>query len=458
MGADSIYKIITADGGIYIGKWHEMSETFMTTHHTPNAYPWENTAKDRAWESSWRESLRNYGWNNGQYFKEISMWDLSTVLSNLRTSFRNAGIQNPDSFWRDLMSYWWKQGQDKEIAEALCIMLSIRTPFKNLNTQIDFLTRSFWNESSGKLQIGAVLSEAELQRRASAAVEKAKKDGNLSNIQIWITFKNRFKDVVEEVNKEINKDMRGKKVNLMQEPKIAKVINLTISEKTWASIKRSLKELRDKYTPETKPGWEVIQQEIDDLLKTFKTRPTYSKFVKAIKEGLEVKLIDFLQEKPTLGPQQFIQQLEAWYRKTKLSDILSGGISFSFDNNSSIAQSYKNAFVKHMQENFNTISVRSNRNLTTKRIEDYKNSIESGKGLTPKNVLYYKGKEDWTTLRNKLLNRPFVQNFPYVRNNWSLIYPEQVKLWLHTSLNYYEWDTIFTAGAYVRSVKDVLYF
>lgn len=446
MGSGSIYKIIT-NQGVYVGKWNDETVGFMTQHHLPRALPWKNIAKD-AWEVSWRESLRQFGWNNGSYFQDIQQWSEDAVIANLKRTFKNCSLE-PDAFWDDIVTYWWKKGHERDVAEALCIMLATKES-SILNTQIDFLTRDF----TGK-NVEVLLSVDELNRRAFAA------NKNIFNVEVWVSIS--AEDVEEELAKSFE-NAGFKRVNLFNNKKFTDAITNIVSKHTIERIIDSLKNVKDKVQKNKVPGRVAIRKSIDELIQRLNSSgdASYQEIIKIVKDGLkearqQSKITDLLKGKTKASAAQFIEQLTDWLKKTNLSDVLNGGKPVLCDNQSTMGKGYKKMFTNFIQETiFYPIPTNPNRaELNRNRIEF---SIDNNAAFSSQIYRPNYSNSSSETLKSKTQQNPAISQFVFVLTNWDKIYPEQVKLWQHIKLGDYSLEEILPEGEYVEKIDDVKIF
>lgn len=452
--AGSIYQIIT-DKGVYVGKWNDETIGFMSRHHLPRALPWLDVAKD-AWEVEWRNSLLKFGWDNGKYFHSIQQWPESTIIANLKNSFQKLKTSaNPnfsvDQFWKDITLYWWKQGHDRDIAEALCIMLASKKGEGNvLNTQIDFLTRSFrgWN-------VEELLNVDELNRRAFAA------NKNLFNINLWVSI------TADDVDKELSDlfDKVGlKRVNLFGNQKFIDALNKAVTENTIKRIIEELKSIRAEVAQSKLPGKTAVKNALNDTIKQIENSKdsSYKQVVSIVKEGLkrarkQGNVLKLLEKQTSCSANQFIEMLRTWLQNTDLEDILTSGDIIQYGDESSMGGTYKRMFSKHIQEKvFNPIVTNPYREeLNRTRIEfSQENNVAFNKRIYRPNF----STNSTETLKSKTKNNPSITNWVFVQENWDYIYDEQVKLWQHIHLKDYSLEDIIPDGEYVEDFKDIKYF
>lgn len=452
--AGSIYQIIT-DKGVYVGKWNDETIGFMSRHHLPRALPWLSVAKD-AWEVEWRNSLLKSGWDNGRYFNSIQQWPEAIVINNLKKSFQKLKTSanpnfSPEQFWKDITLYWWKQGHDRDIAEALCIMLASKKGEGSvLNTQIDFLTRSFrgWN-------VEELLNIDELNRRAFAA------NKNLFNINLWVSI---TAEDVDQGLEEFFEEIGLKRVNLFGNQKFVDALNKAVTNNTIKRIVEELKSIRTEVEKSKLPGKTAVKKALTTTIQQVENSKdsSYKKVVSIVKDGLkharkQGNVLKLLEKQTSCSADQFIEMLRTWLQYTNLEDILTSGEVVLYDNNSSMGNTYKRMFTQYVQEKvFNPIETNPYREeLNRTRIEfSQENNFAFNKKIYRPNF----STTSTETLKSKTKNNPAIVNLTFVQDNWDLIYDEQVKLWQHIHLKDYSLEEIIPDGEYVEDFRDIRHF
>jgi hypothetical protein len=278
-----------------------------------------------------------------------------------------------------------------------------------LNTQIDFLTRSFrgWN-------VEELLNIDELNRRAFAA------NKNLFNINLWISI---TADDVDQGLEEFFEEIGLKRVNLFGNQKFVDALNKAVTNNTIKRIVEELKSIRAEVEKSKLPGKTAVKKALTTTIQQVENSKdsSYKEVVSIVKDGLkharkQGNVLKLLEKQTSCSADQFIEMLRTWLQYTNLEDILTSGGVVLYDNNSSMGNTYKRMFTQYIQEKvFNPIETNPYREeLNKARIEfSQENNFAFNKKIYRPNF----STTSTETLKSKTKNNPAIVNLTFVQDN-----------------------------------------
>ena len=456
---DFIFYTIEYDGKLYLGELSPNTEKgdFMKYHLKRTNLPFY-TADNKlpeAWEGKWSSDLKQNGFKGFESKMHCKSYSFSTVVDNLSKSLSKYDI-DLNMLYNILM----KQSSDIRPIENLLINVA-KKDYNIWNTHANFglilsnIDKNTWNLQG--TQIARLQKEA-LQYSPSIGVsidlETAKLISEPKYIENWINKYGNTQYIyfkLKPSNIDEIQSFIGRRISLRS---LTELYNSTynyfyglpeeiqkVYEDKFTSLLNEMaihiKQL-DALWKETK---KIKKSNRKDILKKSDVRDsrTYKSWLDEVRKlSKKTQKAQFKMSTPDVV-EDFINKVNKWLRdpQTTLTSLLGTGTEYMGWQN--LTNDYKEKLSSYIQDTVfkpiqNGGDITNFRKWQTEKIKSHQMKDFGGTSYQWFYIKYASEEldQELPSLREQSLSIIETLKFPFLENNWSQMYREQVSLWLNT--------------------------